>query len=158
MERKDIGADQLYGPAVGPSIDGTPMSIPAGFKKPETMEERLKRFIRRELSESMREQGVETFDEANDFDLPDDPVDPSTPFEEFFDPVLGREITPQELQKFEAQYRAKYLEAQAEAQAREDREEAFRLAIKNAREARKSGGGAPHQKGAPPPDEDPKTP
>lgn len=74
--------------------DQTPMAIPAGFKKPETLAEQVQRLVRsaqlRELAES---KGFETFDEANDFDVPDDPPDPSTPFEPFFDPVLGHEIT-----------------------------------------------------------------
>lgn len=152
MER-ELKFEQLYGPDVGPAIDGTPVAIPAGFKKPETMEERLKRFIRREMSDAAVRQGAESFDEANDFELPDDPVDPATPFEEFFDPVLGRAITPRELELYESQYRDRYLKTQADKMAIEDREEAFREAL---RKARNPGGGAPQKPGAPPPGDTPK--
>lgn len=156
MIRKMITPEMLYGLAAGPAIDATPVAVPIGFKKPETMEERLKRFIRRELSEDAARAGQETFEEANDFDIPDDPVDPDTPFEEFFDPALGQALTPDELRRYEYEYRMKYLEAQAEKIAFEDREAAIADAVKKAREKRSagSGGGSP----TPPPSRSRKRP
>lgn len=54
-------------------LDETPIAIPAGFKKPLTLEERIKRLVRSErLAQSAENQGFETFEEADDFDIPDD--------------------------------------------------------------------------------------
>lgn len=150
-------ADQLYGPEAGPPIDGQPVEVPAGFKKPETMEERLKRFIRFELSEEAARSGLETFDEAMDFDVPDDPVDPSTPFEEFFDPDLGRAITPLEMERYEAEFRRQYLQAQADAISVEDRQAAIREHVEELRRQKKQqppggGGGSPNPPPPPPAD------
>lgn len=92
--------------------DPTPVTIPAGFKRPETLAEQVQRLVRTHISREAAERGFETFDEANDFDVDDDPVDPSTPYETFFDPVLGKELTPLEFQQHEQVYRQRYLEAQ----------------------------------------------
>lgn len=146
---REFTADQLYGPEAGPEVDGSPVAVPAGFKKPETMEERIRRFVRNELSSEAAQAGAESFDEANDFDIPDDPVDPSTPFEEFFDPALGRSITPDEFNRYEAIYREQYLRAQAGKIAAEDREAAIREHVEQLRRSRKvkpaaEGGGSPN--------------
>lgn len=78
--------------------DPNPVAIPSGFKRPETLEERIRRLVRSErFAQEMDSQGMETFEEANDFDIPDDPVDPSTPYEPFFDPALGTEVTPHQV-------------------------------------------------------------
>lgn len=81
--------------------DPRPLAMPSGFRRPETLAEQVQRLVRRQLSGAAEEAGYETFEEANDFDLADDPVDPSTPFEPFFDPVLGVELTPHDIVKFE---------------------------------------------------------
>lgn len=155
MQRKEFTPDMLYGASSGGRVmDSSPVAVPVGFKKPETMEERLRRFIRMELSEEAERQGLETFEESQDFDIPDDPVDPSTPFEEFFDPVLGKAITPLEMERFEGEYRRQYLEAQADAISREDREEAIRehvRELKKKQAAPAAGGGS--QSPPPPPQE-----
>lgn len=86
--------------------DPQPVSMPAGFKRPETLEERIRRLVRSErFAQAMAEQGVESFDEANDFDIDDDPVDPATPYEPFFDPALGTEVTPHQVLAEQAQIR-----------------------------------------------------
>lgn len=141
----------LYGDkSAGAPQDSKPMQVPSGLQKPITMEERLQRFMRLELSRVAQEQGFESFEESQDFDIPDDPVDPSTPFEEFFDPVLGKAITPMEMEKFEAEYREQYLKAQGDKIAFEDREAAIREHVEQLRKAKKQqppgGGGV-----APPP-------
>lgn len=65
-------------------LDPTPVAIPV--KKRPTQGERLREIIRSEaLSRELASQGVETFDEADDFEIEDDPVDPQTPYEEVFD-------------------------------------------------------------------------
>lgn len=83
--------------------DPTPLEIPAGFKRPETLQEQIKRLIRGSLSEYAEMHGHETFEEAEDFEVDDD-FDPSSPFEVFFDPVIGKEITLEEFQKNQDRY------------------------------------------------------
>lgn len=153
MERS-VKFDQLYGEEAGPVIDGTPMAIPAGFRRPPTLAEQVQRLVRGALSRQAEDAGFENFDEANDFDVPDDPVDPTTPFEEYFDPVLGRSITPDEFKRYESAYREQYLRAQGNKIAAEDREDAIKAHIAELRalKARKSGaaGGSPSNPPQPP--------
>lgn len=80
-------------------LDTTPKEVPLGFKRPESLEEQIKRLIQqptfgKAVSGSSE---AETFDEANDFDIDDDPPDPASEHEEFFDPVLQRSLTPAEV-------------------------------------------------------------
>lgn len=155
--------DDLYGPSAGRVMDATPMEIPAGFRRPPTLAEQVQRLVRGALSEAASSKGLESFDEAQDFDVPDDPVDPSTPFEEFFDPVLGRSLTADEFKRFEAAYREQYLRGQADKMTAEERHAALRLHVEelarnklNKRLRPKEGG----QKDSPPPQaaDVPKTP
>lgn len=50
-----------------------PMAIPSGLKRPPTLQEQIKRVLRTELSRQVSEQGMETFEEAFDFDVDEDP-------------------------------------------------------------------------------------
>lgn len=69
-------------------VSSVPMAPPVGYKKEPSVTDRLRAMVRSELlRREVEAQGGETFDEADDFDIPDDPVDPSTPYEENFDPV-----------------------------------------------------------------------
>jgi len=65
--------------------DPTPVTIPVNLRRTESMDERIARIVQYSLSKSAEEQGLETFDEADDFDIPDDPIDPTTPYEADFD-------------------------------------------------------------------------
>lgn len=49
----------------------------------------VRAFIRAELSNAARMAGEETFEEANDFDIDGDPIDPSTPYEYSADQELA---------------------------------------------------------------------
>lgn len=89
--------------------DPTPIALPTGFRKPETLAETVARLVRHQVSEHAELHGMETFEEADDFDIPDDPSDPSTPFETIFDPILGQEITPADFKAREGHYRELYL-------------------------------------------------
>lgn len=51
--------------------DPTPIAIPVGFNRPETLQEQIRRLVRNEFSQVAAATGFETFDEANDFDVPD---------------------------------------------------------------------------------------
>jgi len=62
-------------------VDSTPMSVPVGFRRPPSLIEQMRSMIRNEMSQAAQLKGRETFEEANDFDMPDDPEDPRTPWE-----------------------------------------------------------------------------
>lgn len=88
--------------------DQNRVEIPAGFKRPETLAEQVQRLVRTSISRQAEAEGYETWEEANDFDVDDD-FDPTTPYEEFFDPVIGRSVTPEEFRQHEARYREEVL-------------------------------------------------
>lgn len=91
--------------------DPTPLTIPSGFRRPETLQEQVARLVRGAMSRRAEEEGFETFEDSEDFDVDED-FDPRTPFEEVFDPLLGRGVTPQEMQEHGDRYRDLYLAAE----------------------------------------------
>lgn len=61
--------------------DPTPLAIPAGLKKPESMQDMIRRFVRIEASRIAQAEGYESFDEADDFEVDDaEPDDVNTPY------------------------------------------------------------------------------
>lgn len=66
-------------------LDETPLAMPLGFKKPESLQSQIQRLVRNELSARAASEGHETFDEADDFDIEDDDYDPRSPWELGFD-------------------------------------------------------------------------
>lgn len=100
--------------------DPQPLEIPGGFKKPETLQEQIRRLIRA-ASREAAEQGLETFEEAEDFNVDDD-FDPHTPYEVFFDPVLNKEISPEEFDTHKEHYMKQYVAAHNEYFSRVDTE------------------------------------
>ena len=89
-------------------LDAKPVEIPAGFKRPETTDEIIRRLVRVQLSEVAGRAGEETFEEANDFDVEDETFEPGTPYEAVFDPILGRDITPAEFERNREAYEQLY--------------------------------------------------
>lgn len=118
-------------------LDPTPVAIPTGFKVPETMEQRVQRLTRTSMSALAAEQGYETFEESEDFNIGDD-IDPSTPYETFFDPQLGIEITPEEFKLHEATYRKRFMKAQTDYFDQVDREGIMHDNLRRARYRRKA--------------------
>lgn len=55
--------------------DQTPIEVPLQFRGGESMEDRLRRIIRTEMSRHAQDNGHETWEEANDFEISDDPTD-----------------------------------------------------------------------------------
>lgn len=51
--------------------DPTPVEIPVELRKPETMDEKMRRIVREQISFRAAENGQETYEEANDFDVDD---------------------------------------------------------------------------------------
>lgn len=109
----DAATGEIFGPPgsldpYGHELpDPTPLRLPSGFRRPETLQEQVARLVRTQISREAEEAGYETFEEAEDFDVDDD-FDPSSPFETIFDPVLG-EVTPHDLKTFESEYRRKFI-------------------------------------------------
>lgn len=105
--------------------DPRPVAVPVGFKRPETLAEQVQRLVRGAISRQAEEAGAETFEEAEDFDVGDD-FDPTTPYETIFDPVLQKEVTPDEFRRNEMLYRKQYLQKQQEQFRQMDLEEAIK--------------------------------
>lgn len=54
-------------------LDSTPIAINVGRRKLNKFDD-VRNFIRNELSNAARDSGAESWEEANDFDIPDDPL------------------------------------------------------------------------------------
>lgn len=65
----------------------TPLAYPVAFQRPEPLHLRIRRMVMQSLMEQAQSDEVETFEEADDFDVDDEPVgfDGPTPYEEHFD-------------------------------------------------------------------------
>lgn len=55
--------------------DPTPVELPVGYKAPLPLEVRMRAMIKNEMSDFAQKQGFETWEEANDFNLPDESDD-----------------------------------------------------------------------------------
>lgn len=75
--------------------DPRPLSPPLGYQPEPSLAERIRMMVRSEhLRFAAMESGMETFEEADDFDVDDD-FDPTSPYEMFFDqPVVSAEAHP----------------------------------------------------------------
>lgn len=58
--------------------DPTPVEIPAGCQRPETLNEQIARLVRTQMSVLAGQRGLETFEESFDFDVDDDDELPLT--------------------------------------------------------------------------------
>lgn len=76
-----IGSDGLEYP------DPVPMEPPIGYKKPPDILDMIRSMVRNEQVLRLQEAaGYESFDEADDLEVDDDPLDPLTPYEKVFEP------------------------------------------------------------------------
>lgn len=67
--------------------DPVPMDPPIGYRAQPSMFEVIRKMIKDEkLKQALEEEGLETPEDADDFDVGDDPPDPSSPYEHNFDP------------------------------------------------------------------------
>lgn len=63
-------------------LDPTPVAIPLGFGRPESLEEKMHRMVRSYVSAIAQNNGHESFEEADDFEVEDDDtLQPSSPHE-----------------------------------------------------------------------------
>lgn len=69
-------------------LDPTPIDPPIGYTQQPSMHEYVRELIRSErLRQEAEEAGLETFDEADDFETDEGDIDPLTPYEGDFDPI-----------------------------------------------------------------------
>lgn len=66
--------------------DPRPMAPPVGYTKAPSMIEIVRQQIQREMALYASDREPESLEESDDFDIPDDPADPNTPWENDFDP------------------------------------------------------------------------
>lgn len=79
-----IGADGLEYP------DPVPMSPPVGFSNPPDLMHMIRTMIRsEEFLRAADDEGIETFEEAGDFDIDDDPLPPLTLHEQILVPPVS---------------------------------------------------------------------
>lgn len=90
---------EVYDPASGDVIqellpdgseklDPTPIAPPIGYQRQVPLHLQIREMVRSEaLRQAAEAAGAETFEEADDFEVDDD-YDPTTPYENDFDPAL----------------------------------------------------------------------
>lgn len=83
-----VSAQDLYLDPQGREIlDPRPMAPPVGYTRQPTMVDIIRQQIRSHtLAAEAQAQGLESFEEADDFNVDDD-FDPTSPYEEIFDPI-----------------------------------------------------------------------
>lgn len=126
-------------PAGAEVPDPRPPNIPLGFRKPELLRDQVARLVRGHLSMIAEANGAETFEESEDFDV-DDEFDPRTPYEEVFDPTLGRSLTPEEFKRQEHHYREQFLSKLKQRYRQGDLEEHIKEVEKEERRSRMQSG------------------
>lgn len=63
--------------------DDTPLALPFGFTRPPTLDELVARLvIDPRIQAELAASGIETEEEANDFDVPDEIPDPTSPYQD----------------------------------------------------------------------------
>lgn len=67
--------------------DPTPLAPPVGFMQTPDLKDIIRDMLRHDqMKRAADEAGVDSFDESEDFDIEDDPLDPQTEYEAEFDP------------------------------------------------------------------------
>lgn len=73
--------------------DPVPMAPPIGYNTPPDLMQMIRSMVRsEEIRRAQDAAGVETFEEADDFDIDDDPLDELTPYEKLFYPADERSV------------------------------------------------------------------
>lgn len=158
---KDTFIEQVPAPRLDAEgreiLDSAPMAIPAGFKRPDSIADQVRRLVRsHELAKAAEAAGLETFEESEDFEV-DETFDPHTPYELQWDPVLGRDVAPADFNDpvKKDYFRKAYLVAEENALRAEARQDSIEELYRRYKEAlRNPTGGA----GGAPPAPSPKAP
>lgn len=101
--------------------DGIPVEWPVGVTVPESLEQKIARMVRVGVSQFAQDHGAETFDEADDFDVPDPEALPGSVHELDDDQeriaadlAAVRRIPPQFREAFERYVERKRAKAEAD--------------------------------------------
>lgn len=88
-----LRANEIFIDDLGREIlDPNPLEPPIGYNPQPTLVEQMRAMIRGErLRQLAEEEGFESFEEADDFELDADPA-PASPYEEVFEPTPAREL------------------------------------------------------------------
>jgi len=77
--------------------DPVPLEPPIGYNAPPDLMTMIRTMIRQEkFNQTLADHDYETFDEADDFDIDDDPLDALTPYEKVFEPPRAASVAPQD--------------------------------------------------------------
>lgn len=88
----------------GQMVSSSPVRLPVGFKHVDNFANRVREIVRGErLKAEAEAMGAESFEEADDFDIADDPLEPQTPYEADFDVPSPAEIRKQEKARAKAE-------------------------------------------------------
>lgn len=88
-------------PGAFEKVDSKPMSIPTGFQRPKTLEERMMQLLQDDrLRAWAKQSGHDTPEEFDDFGENDDEGEPTSPYE-IVEASGGREMTRAEAEVFE---------------------------------------------------------
>lgn len=75
-------------------VDSTPVAPPVGYQRSVPLHLQIREMVRSEaLRQAAESADMETFEEADDFDIEDDPIDPKSPYENDFDPDIRELLT-----------------------------------------------------------------
>lgn len=66
-------------------MDNKKIALKPGFHHPPSLQDQIARIVRHEISQRAQSQGMETFEEADDFDVPDEEMEMDSPYEQNFD-------------------------------------------------------------------------
>lgn len=78
-------------------LDQTPVSLPIHYDRPEPIHQRIRRMVLEAIA-AQKGEDVETFEDANDFEIPDDPTSFDTEYTEpDLDPPPALQYTPEEI-------------------------------------------------------------
>lgn len=98
-----------------------PVSPPVGYQKQPSMVEIVREMVRSEkLRQEVMAADLETFEEADDFDVGDD-FDPSSPYEEVFDPYSEEINRRLQRAEFDATVRERLAEARKQVEVKHGR-------------------------------------
>lgn len=61
--------------------DKTPVAIPIKFKKPQHISDTIKRLVRTTMSDLAEEKGLDSLEDADDFDTGENDIEPYSPYE-----------------------------------------------------------------------------
>lgn len=66
-------------------MDKTKIALKPGFHHPPSLQDQIARIVRHEISQRAQAQGLESFEEADDFDVDDEEMEMESPYEQNFD-------------------------------------------------------------------------